>query len=178
MLSTVTARAKPRKADPIINFAKSIVLTSDQYMEVAQQLQNTQQEAARDKDKKREEKIELRKKKAAECEEASARKAIERAATVRLYEERAAERAAALAAKATEKEAIAQAKAAEAAAARVARAAEKVHRLAHKTHDAELRRRRVAKSAEGHQVGFDVGASSSIAADSAEFSFSVPTSSF
>ena len=38
----MTACGKPRKAYPIINFTKSTVLTSDWYMEAAQQLQNTQ----------------------------------------------------------------------------------------------------------------------------------------
>jgi hypothetical protein len=147
-LPIVAVRAKPRKTDPIINFTKSIVLTSYQYMEAAQQLQNAREEAARDKDREREEKIESMKQKVAERKEASARKAVERAAVVRLREERAAERAAALAAKAVEKEAIAWAKAtkaAEVAATRVAHATEKAYRLAQKTQDSQLRKRRVAE---------------------------------
>ena len=49
----------------------------------------------------------MRKRKAAEYKEASARKAIEQAIVMKLYEEQAADRALALATKATKKEAAA-----------------------------------------------------------------------
>ena len=51
-LPTVTARANPAKNDPIINFAKSIVLTPDQYLQAASQLKITREQAAREKEQK------------------------------------------------------------------------------------------------------------------------------
>ena len=50
-LPTVTTRRNPRKRDPLVNFAKSIIMTSDQYMQVVEKLKTTHEEATLEKEK-------------------------------------------------------------------------------------------------------------------------------
>jgi hypothetical protein len=68
-LPTMTARANPAKKDPIINFAKSIVLTSDQYVQAAMHLKNTRKKATREKEQKRGKRVELKRRKLVERDE-------------------------------------------------------------------------------------------------------------
>lgn len=53
-LPSLTKRINPKKWDPIVNFAKLIILTSDQYIEVVQEIKTRREEAAMAKEKNRE----------------------------------------------------------------------------------------------------------------------------
>ena len=77
MLPTIIARINPKKRDPIVNFAKLVILTSDQYVEIAHQIRTRREEAATTKECNKEERVESRKRRAAEREEAIARRATE-----------------------------------------------------------------------------------------------------
>ena len=59
-LPTVTARVTQKFRDPIMDFTKSIMLTSDEYVNATAQVRQAKADAARDKERAREEK-ELRK---------------------------------------------------------------------------------------------------------------------
>ena len=109
-LPTNTARATSRRRDPLLDFTKSIILTSDEYSAAVERLNDAKQSAAREKERLRTEKEESRQRKAAEKEaralevaEARARRAEERVEAARLKELRATEAAAARVAKAAEK---------------------------------------------------------------------------
>ena len=65
----MTPRVSYKHRDPIIDFTKSIMLTSDEYMEVATELRQSKIEVAKEKERLRIEKEERRKQKAAEREE-------------------------------------------------------------------------------------------------------------
>jgi hypothetical protein len=77
-LPTITARTNPRKRDLLVNFAKSIILTSDQYIQAMEQLKTTREEAALEKERTRQEKVESRKRKLAYHEQANAERALSR----------------------------------------------------------------------------------------------------
>ena len=109
-LPTTTARASSRRRDPLLDFTKSIILTSDEYTAAVQRLNDAKELAAREKERLRTEKEESRLRKGAEKEaraveiaEARARRAEEKVEAARLKALRAAETAAARAAKAAEK---------------------------------------------------------------------------
>jgi hypothetical protein len=55
-LPTVAARVSRRSKDPIMDFSKSIMLTSDQYINAATQLKEARAESARQKEQARLEK--------------------------------------------------------------------------------------------------------------------------
>ena len=180
-LPIVTARANLGKKDPIINFAKSIVLTSDQYLQAATHLKNTREQAAREKEQKRGERVELQRRKLTEREEANARKAADREEVARLKEQRASEIALERARKAAERQRATREKAEKVAleaTVRVARAAEKAERLALGHHQVEHRNSQVAETAEGREGVLDVGHASQIPPSMSGFSFAIPNSTF
>ena len=155
-LPTVTARINPKKRDPIVNFAKSVILTSNQYIEAAHQMRTRREEAATTKERNKEERVESRKRKAAEKEEATARRAIEREESRRLKEQKAHERVEAQARKAAEKEEalrVRAVKAAELAATRAAKAVEKAARAVQKHQLTQHCNTRSMQSAQGRQAG-------------------------
>ena len=128
-LATVSARTGRRKLDPVVDFAKSIILTSAAYEEAARGVRDAREQAKQDKERQKEEREESRKRKAVEKSEAQARKlavreerqrerearALEKAAIQeelnRQRETRAVEKAVAAARKVAEREAAARAKA-------------------------------------------------------------------
>jgi hypothetical protein len=77
MLPTVTARINPKKRDPIVNFAKLVIFTFDQYIEVEQVIKTRREEAEIAKKRNREEKLESKVRKLAEQEETLARRVLE-----------------------------------------------------------------------------------------------------
>lgn len=118
-LPTVAARVNARHRDPIMDFSKSIMLTSEQYISAAAQVQEAKAAATRQKEIARQEKEERKK-----------RKEIQREEERKAKEARAAELAEARAQKQAEREearAAREAKAAEAAHARAVKAAEREH---------------------------------------------------
>ena len=68
-LPSITPQVSQRHQDPIMDFTKSIILTSDEYIEVAAELRQAKEDAAKEKQRQREEKKEQRKWKAAERED-------------------------------------------------------------------------------------------------------------
>ena len=135
MLPTATTRINPKKQGPIVNFAKSIILTSDQYVESAHQMRTRREEATTTEECNKEERVESYKRKAVEREEAMARRTIEHEESRRLKEQKAHEWAEAQTRKAAEKgEALrVQAmKAAKLVATKAAKAAEKAARAVQK----------------------------------------------
>lgn len=118
-LPTVAARVNRRSKDPIMDFSKSIMLTSDQYINAAAQLKEAKAASAREKEQARLEK-----------EEKKRRRAIEREEERRAKEARAAEAAEARAQKLAEREeacALKESRAAKAAHARATRVADREH---------------------------------------------------
>jgi hypothetical protein len=116
-LPTIAARASSKRRDPLLDFTKSKILTSDEYTAAIQRLNDAKELAAREKERMRTEKEASRQRKTAEKEaraaalaEARARRLEEKEEAARLKEEaaslkalRVAELAAARAAKAAEK---------------------------------------------------------------------------
>ena len=76
-LPTNTARIESKKKYPVINFSKSLILTSEQYITVVQEMKNSKEEAAKQRQNQRTEREECRKCKAVEKEEAQARRVVE-----------------------------------------------------------------------------------------------------
>jgi hypothetical protein len=70
-LPTVIECSKPNTKDPIVNFAKSVILTLDEYVAATTQLKEARETAIREKKQNRAQKDEVRKRKAAERKEAS-----------------------------------------------------------------------------------------------------------
>ena len=68
-LSTMTPRVSYKHRDPIIDFTKSIMLTSDEYMQAATELCQSKIDAAKEKERLQIEKEERQKQKAVEREE-------------------------------------------------------------------------------------------------------------
>ena len=100
-LPTITVRAPRRRLiDPIMDFSKSVILTSDNYVSAIEQLQEKKEEAARAKERYR-----------IEREETKRRKLLEREEERRQREARAVEVAEARARKVQEREEAAHAKA-------------------------------------------------------------------
>ena len=158
-LPTFTPRACSRRRDPIVDFAKSIILTCDAYEEAEVGVRMRRENAATEKQRQRIEREETRKRKAIEREENNARKAAQREESLRLKEQRAQEKAALQAQKAAEKEAAAQAKAARAyddAIAKAARAASRGRQA--RPVGATRRALQAPESLDRHQVGEDVAA--------------------
>lgn len=115
-LPTVVARVNARHRDPIMDFSKSIMLTSEQYISAAAQVQEAKAAAARQKEIARQEKEERRK-----------RKEIQREEERKAKEARAAELAEVRAQKQAEREEARAAREAKAAHARAVKAAEREH---------------------------------------------------
>jgi hypothetical protein len=78
-LPIVMQRCNPRTKDPVVDFSKSIILTSDQYVAATTQMQQTREEALREKERNKLEKKETHKRKASEKKEATAARALIRA---------------------------------------------------------------------------------------------------
>ena len=110
-LPTFTPRASSRRKNPIVDFAKSIILTCDAYEEAEVGVRMRWENAAAEKKRQRIERQESRKQKAFEREETNAKKVAQREESLRLKEQHAQEKAIVQAHKAAEKEAAAQAKA-------------------------------------------------------------------
>ena len=110
-LPSFTPTASRRRRDPIVDFAKSIILTGDAYNEAAESIRLARESAAQEKEHQKEAREETRKRKADERQQAAARKAASREESIRSREQRAAEKAAIKAQKTAEKETIARAKA-------------------------------------------------------------------
>ena len=68
-LPSIAPRMSQRHQDPIMDFTKSIILTSDEYIEAAAKLRQAKEDAAKEKQRQWEEKEEQQKRKAAEREE-------------------------------------------------------------------------------------------------------------
>ena len=118
-LPTVAQRVNARHRDPIMDFSKSIMLTSEQYISAAAHVQEAKASAARQKEIARQEKEERRK-----------RKEIQREEERKAKEARAAELAEARTQKQAERKearAMREARTAEAAHARALKAAEREH---------------------------------------------------
>jgi hypothetical protein len=90
-LPTIIARIGSKKKDPIVNFAKSVILTSDQYISAAQEMRNSKEVVAKYKEQQKVERDESRKYKAVAKEAASARRAIKREEAQRAKERPLAE---------------------------------------------------------------------------------------
>ncbi|KAG0574625.1 hypothetical protein KC19_VG277500 [Ceratodon purpureus] len=103
-LPKVTARTSGRRKDPIVEFAKSVIITSHEYIEAANALKESREKDKKEKELAKQTREETRKRKAVEREEERARKSVEREALLRQKEERAAQRAATQARKAADKE--------------------------------------------------------------------------
>lgn len=149
----MTTRTSGKRKDPIIEFTKSIIITSREYVEAAAAVKDKREQDKKDKQEAKAAREERKKRKAVEREEERARKAVEREAATREKEERAVMRAAEQARKAAERELLQREKAARAQAmetARLTKAAEKA-RLAASRRDA--RRTRATESVEGRQTG-------------------------
>ena len=142
-LPTVAARVNARHRDPIMDFSKSIMLTSEEYISAAAQVQEAKAAATRQKEIARQEKEERKKRKEIEREEE--RKAKE-ARAAELAEVRAQKQA-----KREEARAAREAKAAEVAHARAVKAAEREHaqrlKAEHAMQVADERARREAEKA-------------------------------
>ena len=68
-LPSTAPRMSQRHKDPIMDFIKSIILTSDEYTEAEAELRQAKEDAAKEKQRQREEKEEQRKRKVAKREE-------------------------------------------------------------------------------------------------------------
>jgi hypothetical protein len=121
-LPTVTQWCNPRMKDPVVDFLKSVNLTSNQYIAVATQMQQEREEALREKERNKLEREETRKRKASEKEEAATARALAREEAQRLKGIRIAEVPAAKSRRAVEKEANARMKAERAVAVAAAKA--------------------------------------------------------
>ena len=161
-LPTITRRVPRRRLnDPIMDFTKSIILTSESYMNAVEKLQQKKEEATRAKERNRIEREETKRRKvlereeeqrqrearAAELAEARAKKALERTARAK----KALEREEAARAKALWREEVARLKAereALRARARALRAAKRPGRRASRHPEVSM----VAESAEARQT--------------------------
>ena len=134
-LPSFTPRANSRRRDPIVDYTKSVILTSAEYEDAAIAVQNQRENAIKEKERQKQEREELKKRKAAEREVANAQKVAERQEILRRKEQRQQEKDAAQARKAAEREEAARTKAQRAlelAQARADKAAEKTRRFASK----------------------------------------------
>ena len=141
----------------------------------------TREQATRKKEQKRRERLEIKRRKLAEWDEANARKAADREEAARLKEQRASERTLQQARKVVEREQATPEKAekvALAVAARVARAAEKADRVALQHCQSQNRNSQVAKTVEGCEGELNVGHASPSIPSMGGFSFTLPNSSF
>ena len=118
-LPTVAQRVNARQRDPIMDFSKSIMLTSDQYISAAAHEQEAKAAATRQKEIARQEKEERRKRKEIQREEDQKAKEARAAGLAEARIQKQAER--------EEARAMREARAAEAAHARAVKAAEKEH---------------------------------------------------
>ena len=106
-LPTITERSKPRNRDPILDYTTSKILTETQYEEAAQQLKDSRENVAREKERKATEERrveESKRRKLAERAAAIAAKAAAREEAARMKELRVAEQAEAQAGRQAEKD--------------------------------------------------------------------------
>jgi flagellar biosynthesis GTPase FlhF len=151
-LPSVTARTSGRHRDPVMEFSKSIIITSAEYIEAAHAIKTARENDKKAKELAKQSREEMKKTKAIEREEERARKVVEREASLRRKEERAVERAATQARKAVEREVAQRAKAVriqEKESAKLAKAAERA-RIA--SERCESRRTRAVETMQGRQT--------------------------
>jgi hypothetical protein len=141
-------------------------------------LKNTREQAIREKEQKRGERVELKRQNLTEQDEANARKVADKDAASCLKQQRASERALQQTRKAAEREQAACKKAASTAAARVVRAAQKAEWLAQRHRQSQSRNSQVVEMAEGREGKLDVGRASPTTPSMSEFSFALPSSPF
>ena len=67
-LPTITARANPRRRDPILDFTQSKILTSDEYAAAVERQKEPKESVAQEKERLREEKEAAKRRKALEKE--------------------------------------------------------------------------------------------------------------
>ena len=134
-LPSFTTRPNSRRRDLIVDYSKSVILTSTEHENAAIAIVNTREAAMKEKERQKQEREEMKKRKAAEREEANAQRLADREESLRRKEQRQQEKDVAQARKAAEREEAARQKAqraAELAQARAEKAAEKSRRLAAK----------------------------------------------
>ena len=134
-LPSFTTRPNSRRRDPIVDYSKSVILTSTEYENAAIAIVNARKAAMKEKEQQKQEREEMKKRKAAEREEANAQRLADREESLQRKEQRQQEKDAAQTRKAAEREEAARQKAqraAELAQARAEKAAEKSRRLAAK----------------------------------------------
>jgi hypothetical protein len=93
ILPTLTPRNRPNSKDPIVNFARSVILMSDKYVAVATHLKEARGKAVKENEQNKVQKEGIQKRKAAEREEAALGRAVARTEAQRLKELKAAEQA-------------------------------------------------------------------------------------
>ena len=150
-LPTVTKRNKTKSRDPIFDFTKSHILTSDKFTTAMQRLKESRENAAKEKERKAVEKEETKKRKATEREEAQVAKLLAREEAARAKSLRAAMRAEEQARKHLERPEATNLKVHRAAASKAAEAAEMTQR-AHELQEAQrLRMMGIAQTTNGCQ---------------------------
>ena len=151
-LPRFTPRATSRRRDPVVDFAKSVILTSVEYEEAAAGIIAAREDAAKEKERQKQQREETKKRKLEEKEEAMARRAAARQEAQRLRDLKAAERAEAQARRAAEREEAARVKAARAYELAIARAEKAAHRSS-RVEDVEIARAtRASESVELRQA--------------------------
>ena len=111
-LPTITARAPRRRLiDPIVDFSKSVMLTSDSYVNAIEQLQEKKEEAARAKERYRIEREETKQRKLLEREEERRQREAYAVEVAKAWAKKAQEREEATRTKALQREEVARMKA-------------------------------------------------------------------
>jgi hypothetical protein len=91
-LPTVTTRVNSTRKDPIIDYTKSIILSSSQYIEASTHIRCCKENAMREKATPKERKEEIKRKKAVDREADTTRQAAEREESARQRDQRLAEK--------------------------------------------------------------------------------------
>jgi hypothetical protein len=110
-LSTITTEINSKTKDPILNFVKSFILTSNEYILAVQEMRNSKEDAAKQREHQRIERKECKKRKGVEKEEAIAWRAEEWEEAQREKDQRLAEHAKAQALQVVAHEEVARMKA-------------------------------------------------------------------
>ena len=153
-LPTVTKRSKPKFKDPILDFTKSHILTSDEFTNAMQRWKESRENVVKEKERKAAEREETKKRKATEREEARVARVVAREEVARLKELRAAMRAEEQARKKLERKeahSLKVQRAAEAAATKAAEAAEKARKANERQEAQRMRMMGIVESAHGCQ---------------------------
>ena len=110
-LPRFTPSASSHRRDPIVDFAKSVILTSSEYEEAAAIIITASEDATKEKQRQKQQREESKKRKLEEREEAMARRAASREEAQRLKDLKAAEKAETQPRRAAEREEAARVKA-------------------------------------------------------------------